>query len=274
VQVLRRTARSAERWTRVATAGQRSLPDFLVIGAQKAGTTSLYHYLTQFGDVRSASTKEVHYFDHHYELGERWYRSRFPVLRVGRAWITGEATPSYLLHPAVPGRVAALVPDVRLVALLRHPVERAYSHFQHSRARGTEPVQDFERALDMEPERTDDAWTRLERAGSRQRDVETFSYVRRSRYMPQLRRWLDVFPASSLLLVTAEELSSAPGEVLDRVRRHLGLPPTSERIALDRRNARSYEQMPDRLRRRLAHLFAPDVAEVERLLGRPTGWEL
>jgi hypothetical protein len=274
VPVVRGTVRAAKQWTRVVTAGWRPLPDFLVIGAQKAGTTSLYHYLTQFTDVRRASQKELHFFDVHHARGERWYRSQFPVTSAERTWITGEATPSYLSHPAAPERVVALVPQVRLVALLRNPVERAYSHFHHSRARGTEPLEDFERALELEAERTDGASAPLDGNGQRRRDVEVHSYVRRSTYAPQLRRWIDVFPASSLLLVTAEELFADPAQVVQRVRLHLGLAPSAETIEFDRRNARSYQQMPDRLRQRLAGAFAHDVAEVEQLLGRPTGWSL
>lgn len=274
VPQVRRTVQTIRQWTRIATAGRRPLPDFLIIGAQKSGTTSLYHYLTQFSDIRSASQKELFYFDFHYGRGEQWYRSQFPVMDADRTWITGEATPSYLSHPAVPERVAALVPEAHLVALLRHPVERAYSHFHHSRARGTESLDDFERALDLEAERVAEAWALVERHGPRRRDVDVNAYVGRSTYSPQLRRWLELFPASSLLLLTAEELFADPAQAVARVREHLGLAPSAERIAFDKRGARAYQPMPDRVRRRLAAVFADDVAEVEQLLGRPTGWSL
>lgn len=277
LQMLRQTA---ERWARTATSGRRVLPDFLVIGAQKAGTTSLYHYLMQSPDVRRAAKKEVHFFDHHFGRGESWYRTWFPVDETGRDWVTGEASPSYLLHPAVPARVARLLPNVRLVVLLRHPVARAYSHFQHSRRLGVEPEESFERALDLEAERTDQSWGELERKGGRDaewpstRPVWVFSYVRRGRYAPQLRRWLDVFPADSLLVRTAEELFAEPATVLNEVRRHLGLPPSSAEITFEQRNGNTYDPLPAHVRCRLSTQFAEDVAEVEQLLGRPTGWRL
>ena len=273
---------TAERWARAATAGRRALPDFLLIGAAKAGTTSLYHYLTQSPDVRRAARKEVHFFDHHYGRGENWYRAWFPVDEAGRDWVSGEASPSYLLQPAVPARVARLLPNVRLVALLRHPVARTYSHFQHSRRLGVEPEESFERALDLEAARTDQAWGELEQEEGREtivdwpstRPVRVFSYVRRSTYAPQLRRWLDVLPANSMLVRTAEELFSEPKTVLEEVRRHLGLPPSPLKITFERRNGGIYEEMPAHLRRRLSNTFTQDVAEVEQLLGRPTGWRL
>lgn len=258
----------------MASGEARVLPDFLIIGAQKAGTTSLYGYLAQFPDVREATTKEVHFFDHNFDRGERWYRGHFPAGSRRRDWLTGEATPFYLLHPAAPSRVEGVLHDVRLVALLRNPVTRSYSHFQHSRARGVEPLEDFEQALVRESERTDAPWRALMTDGARQPAVETFSYVRRSLYAPQLQRWLDVFPRDSLLLLTAEELFADPADVLRRTRTHLGLPPLDAPVNFQIRNARSYPELPFRVREQLGARFADDVAAVERLLGRPTGWRL
>lgn len=266
------TARSVP--LRRVTARARPLADFLIIGAQKAGTTSLYAYLTQAPDVRSASVKEVHYFDHNLSRGEAWYRSHFPLGRMhSRNWLTGESSPYYLLHPRVPDRVRTTIPDVRLVAVLRHPTTRAYSHFQHARARGQEPLEDFEQALLAESGRTDDAWERLVRDGGRERAVEYFSYVRRSLYAPQLRRWLDVFPAESLLVLLAEELFADPGATLSRVRTHLGLPADQSSVNFQPRNSRHYERMPALVNERLSETFSADIAQVEKLIGRATGWQ-
>lgn len=270
--VMRQSVRAVRQWSRGVTAGRRALPDFLVIGAQKAGTSSLYHYLSRSSDVRGAATKEVHYFDHRFREGPRWYRAQFPVEETDRTWMTGEATPYYLLHPGVPERVVGLVPDVRLVALLRDPVSRAYSHFQHSRALGFEPLADFAEAVAAESDRTDEAWARLEAGSVREPAVEQFTYLRRSRYAPQLRRWLKVFPHESLLVHTAEELYRSPGETVDSVRRHVGLPPAAQPITWDARNARGYDPLDSDLRRRLREGFADDIREVEAILQRSTGW--
>jgi hypothetical protein len=236
-------------------------------------------------DVRSPLLKEVHYYDHHFDRGARWYRSNFPVQSDEDTWITGESSPYYLLHPGVPARVAGHLPDLRLIVLLRHPVRRAYSHFNHSRSLGGEPLSDFEAALAAESDRTDDAWTRLTRTGEREPAVEWFSYTRRSRYAPQLRRWLEYFPRESLLIMTAEELYRDPPDAVRRTRAHLGLAPIArsgnDRPGHDRpgqdylpRNARSYPPMRAGVAERIAKSFAEDVQEVEALMGRPTGWEL
>jgi len=273
--VLLEVPRRAQRLGRLLTAPARPLPHFLIIGAQKAGTTSLYAYLTQSPDIRAASIKEVHFFDHHYARGERWYRSHFPAAGgTGASWVSGEASPYYLFHPLVPGRVRRDLPDVRLIALLRHPVARAYSHFQHSRARGHEPVADFEEALRLEPERTDAAWRQLERDGSRQAALEKFAYARRSLYAPQLRRWYEAFPEDSLLVLMAEALFADPRRVTLLAREHLGLTTSGPEIDYTPQHTRSYERLSVSTRERLGAVFAPDVAEVESLLGRSTGWTL
>src|SRR5690242_8679107 len=102
-------------------------PHFLIIGAQRCGTTSLFEYLANHPEIVPPSVKKIHFFDSEYEKGEAWYRARFPVLENG--FITGEATPYYLFHPRVPKRVRNWNPNVKLIVLLRNPVDRAYSHF-------------------------------------------------------------------------------------------------------------------------------------------------
>src|SRR5207244_9402765 len=107
--VLRETFRTYGR----ATASVRPLPNFLILGAQKAGTTALYAYLRWHPQITGPSFKEVSFFDRHYARGERWYRAHLPVRRRG---LVGEASPSYLFHPLAPERVARMLPDARLVA--------------------------------------------------------------------------------------------------------------------------------------------------------------
>src|SRR5947209_8592328 len=144
-KVLRSTVRAYGR----ATVAVRPLPNFLILGAQKAGTTALYAYLRWHPEITGPSFKEVSFFDRHYARGERWYRAHFPARR--RPFV-GEASPSYLFHPLVPERVARLLPDARLVAILRNPVDRAFSHYQHEVSLGREPLS-FEEAVAHEEER-------------------------------------------------------------------------------------------------------------------------
>ena len=186
-----------------ATSSVRPLPDFLVIGAQKAGTTALYAYLRWHPGIGGPSWKEVSFFDRHYRRGEAWYRGHFPnALRGwiaersnGRPLVVGEASPSYMFHPLAPQRVHDLVPDVRLIALLRNPADRAYSHYQHEVALGREPLS-FEQALDAEEERLRGEVERMTDDPSYfSHEWWDHTYPARGRYAEQLERWFAVFPA-------------------------------------------------------------------------------
>ncbi len=128
----------SKRLYRQATWHLRSLPNFIVIGANKSGTTSLYFYLSQHPQLLPSSTKEVHFFDgggtksniNTFPKGPSWYRSHFPLKKdMLPHQKTFEASPSYICHPLVPRRIFELLPDVKIIALLRNPTERAIAHF-------------------------------------------------------------------------------------------------------------------------------------------------
>ena len=116
---------------RMVTNRWRALPDFLIIGAQKAGTGFLHHYLTEHPAILSAAQKEIHYFTIHYGRGPGWYRAQFPLERLVHpaGHMTGEASPNYIYHPRAAERANDLVPSARIIAILRDPVSRATSHF-------------------------------------------------------------------------------------------------------------------------------------------------
>jgi hypothetical protein len=264
-----RAARAGRRGYRMATAPLRPLPHFLLIGAQKAGTTSLYQAIAQHPQVVHALGKGVHYFDEHAHRSTTWYRSNFPVLRDGKRRrggehkLTGEASPEYLPHPLAPGRVAALMPDVRLLVVLRDPVDRAISHYHHSRAIGLEPL-GLEEALSAEPERLAGELERL-RADPHADSVALrhHSYIARGRYAEQLTRWLDVFADEQLLVLRFEDLVERPEAVLRAVFGHLGLP-AAVGVRMPRLNARTYERVAPTV---LAHLREQLAAAEEELVG-------
>src|SRR5580692_9445955 len=125
------------------------LPGFLIVGAQRCGTTSMYRALSEHPEVRKAVLhKGVHYFDMNYGRGLGWYRAHFPLARGGG--VTFESSPYYLFHPLAAERIAADLPGVKLIVLVRDPVERAYSAYTHERARGFE-TESFEQAIEREP---------------------------------------------------------------------------------------------------------------------------
>jgi hypothetical protein len=266
---VRKVARNAV-WTfGRATARWRPLPDFLVIGAQKAGTTALYAYLRWHPGVTGPSWKEVSFFDRHWWRGEAWYRGQFPLRSGGQ--LVGEASPSYLFHPLAPERVRSLVPDARLVAMMRDPVDRAYSHYQHEVALGREPLS-FEDALAAEDERTRGEVERLvadPRAFSRAWWDHT--YVARGMYAEQIEGWLAVFPHEQLMVVTTDELGERPAETYTSVLAFLGVAPHAL-ADYPRVFDRDYAPMRAETRTMLAERFAEPNRRLEALLGRDLGW--
>jgi hypothetical protein len=123
----------------------RAYPSFVIIGAQKPATSSLYGRLVELPCVEPATRKEVHFFENGrvHRLGLGYYRAHFPMRRRlrradGTKAVTGEATPTSLMSPVAAGRIACALPDCRFVAVLRAPVERAISHYHHRRRAGSE----------------------------------------------------------------------------------------------------------------------------------------
>ena len=266
---VRKVARSAVWGAGRATARWRPLPDFLVIGAQKAGTTALYAYLRWHPGITGPSWKEVSFFDRHWWRGESWYRGQFPLRPRGR--LVGEASPSYLFHPLAPERARAVVPHARLVALLRDPVDRAYSHYQHEVALGREPLS-FEEALAAEEERTRGEVERLTadpRAFSRAWWDHT--YAARGRYAEQLERWLAAFPREQLHVATTEELGERPAETYAAIVAFLGAAPHTL-PEYPRVFDRDYAPMRPETRTALAERFAEPNRRLQALLGRSLGW--
>lgn len=213
--------------------GVLSAPDFLIIGAQKAGTSSLYAWLTQHPDVLPAREKELHYFDRRIESEPiDGYLADFPLeIRMrslrrlrGREVVTGEATPVYLFHPSVPAAVHHHLPSVKLIVLLRDPVERAVSQYWMEFNRGNETLT-LEEALAAEVERTGSDFERIRRGEQPDRFFWTGTYVARGHYAEQLERWLDLFPRSQMLILEFENLVADPGSVYRRTLEFLGVDP-------------------------------------------------
>jgi hypothetical protein len=266
---VRKVARNAV-WTfGRLTARRRPLPDFLVIGAQKAGTTALYAYLRWHPGISGPSWKEVSFFDRHWWRGEAWYRGQFP-LRAGER-LVGEASPSYLFHPLAPERARSLVPDAKLVALLRDPVDRAYSQYQHEVALGREALP-FEDALAVEDDRLLGEVERLiEDPRAFSRAWWDHTYAARGRYAEQLERWLAQFPREQLLVVRTEDLGQRPAETYASILAFLGAEPY-QLPDYPRVFERDYEPMRPETRIALAAAFAEPNRKLEALLGRSLDW--
>jgi len=265
-------------YARVTSRG-RLLPDYLIIGTQRGGTTSLYKYLAEHPALGRALTKEIRFFDLNYEKGVAWYRSRFPSYRYknlvkerdGLDLVVGEASPDYMFHPRVPERVARLIPSVRLIVLLRNPADRAYSHYWHQRKRGHEELS-FEEAVESEPERLRGELEKM-RASDSYYSYERHhhSYLARGIYVDQLRAWMEVFPREQFLIERSEDFFTDPAAVFDRVLRFLGLPGRQLR-RYEKFNAFTSDAMAPSTRDRLVDYFHIHNQRLFELLGRDFGW--
>jgi Sulfotransferase domain len=178
-----------------------TLPNFLVIGAQRAGTSLLHTILAAHPEVCVPSErKEIQFFDRYFERGPSWYQDYFPPAGdAARYRAIGEATAGYLAHPDVPARVHALIPDCRLVAVLRNPVERAFSWYQYAR-RSRNEGRDLETFLEADPAVLDGGL-----------------------YGRHLQRWFDHFPRASVKVMIYEELVQEPARELGGLAGFLGL---------------------------------------------------
>ncbi len=236
--------------------GIGALPDFVIIGAQKGGTSFLYYLLTRHPLVEPAARKELHFFDNpeRFDNGAGWYRRCFPQSgwKDGRRSITGEATPSYLFYPPVAKRMAGVVPQARLIALLRNPVDRTYSHYQMQVKRGTEPST-FEEVIEQ----------------------QHAPYVPRSIYVDQLLCWFEFFSKEQMLILKSEDFFERPVETLKVVLNFLDLPewqPEASELE-QRRHTGSYKQKMDpSTRRRLEAYFEPYNKRLYECLGVDFGW--
>lgn len=194
-----------------------ALPNFIIIGAMKAGTSSLFHYLSQHPQILAGTKKEVHFFDANYEKSEAWYRQHFPLrgtLTSGR--ITGEATPSYIFNPHVAHRIHQLVPRVKLIVVLRNPTARAISHYYHEirLKRETLPIME---ALMAEEERVNQEWERLLKDDQYRGYANIhFSYKKRGKYLEQLENYWRLFDKSQMLILSSEEFFLEPKETLKK----------------------------------------------------------
>src|SRR4051812_32044238 len=220
------------------------LPDFIIIGSQKCGTTFLYDELAKHTCVAPAITKEIHFFDFNFNRGTDWYRACFAQLRHqahGQARITGEASPYYIFHPLVAQRIASVAPQAKLIALLRNPVNRAYSHYQHELRLGFERLP-FDQALEREQARLRGEAERMQADASYQSFTHAhYGYLTRGIYIDQLKRWRDLFPDHQLLILRSEDLYRNTPETIGRVLEFLGLPDWGVREY--RKRASAYPKM-------------------------------
>ena len=261
---------------RQATWRDRPLPDFIIIGAQKGGTSSLFAYLAQHPQLLPSLKKEVHFFDgglnyttDNYKKGEAWYRIHFPKKDTGAHSRAFEASPNYVFNPLVPRRIFDLVPVAKLILMLRNPTERAISHYFHNKEKGHELLPMLE-ALRAEEKRLADV---LERQDYKSEAFRHYSYKSRGLYKEQLERFLEYFPRQQLLVLCSEQFFREPDTVLRRVLEFVEVDPTFKIQNLKPRNvARNRSKVDPEVYEYLDNYFMPHNQALYNLIGESYAW--
>ena len=262
-------------WTRKSTAGMRVPPSFFLIGAMKAGTTSLFNNLVFHPQIAEPVSKEIRFFDFHYERGRRWYIAHFPLKRSALQrgeTVSGEASPSYLFDPHAPKRVKRFSPDAKIIVMLRNPVDRAYSHYQHA-VRYWGETRSFADAVKVE-----DEWIGEEQH-RRKLDPRVMvekriqhSYLTRGRYLDQLNLWMKEFGRDNFLILRAEDYFERPENVMPEVLGFLNLP-AWQPDDFKRLNIAKYQELDEDIRAWTYDYFAAPNQDLYEFLGRSMDWE-
>jgi Sulfotransferase domain len=258
----------------------RMRPSFVLAGAQRCGTTSLFRALQQHPAVFTpVYHKGVNYFDQNYGRGPDWYRAHFPLRSVaamrtrgsGEEAVAFEASGYYMYHPHAPRRLGEDLPDVRAVVMLRDPVERAYSAYRHEFARGFE-TETFETALELEDERVQPEFERMLVDPAYQSfSHRHHSYRRRGEYAKQIQALMTHLQPDRLLVVDSHDFFAHPEQEFDRITAFLGLRPYVP-ARFDQWNARPGSQMSSQAQRFLTTALEPHDEALRELLGRRPSW--
>jgi hypothetical protein len=277
-------ANAATRRYALATVSRRSRPDFLVIGAKRGGTTSMFNYLMMHEGIlglfpQSRGRKSSDYFFKNLAKGDDWYRSHFHTQgyrdrlasRLGYDPVAGEASPYYMWDPRIASAAHRVNPDLKAVALLRDPVKRAWSHYQERVANGVEPLS-FVDALEAEEARTAGETERMAADPSYYSEAhDWYSYQARGVYQPQLENWVSVFPKEQLLVLRSEDLYADVQGTFDTISTFLGVPPvqlpTTRTFGAGKR-----DPMPEQARQRLEDHFREPNRRLADYLQRDLGW--
>lgn len=237
-------------------------PHFIVIGASKCGTTSLYKYLGQHSQVLPPINKEIDFFNFNYEQGKDWYFAHFLVLPQEQGFITGEASPSYFSYPNVDRRIRELIPQIKLIVLLRNPVERVISHYHHCIREGAER-DSLESALNSE--------LKIIKKATPSQLSYFEGYLGIGLYVYKLRRWLSLFPPEQFLIIRSEDLYENPPEIMAQTYDFLNI--THQNMQnYEQYNSGSYKLKEESLRMQLNKFFKPYNQQLEILLHRKFNW--
>lgn len=252
----------------------RSLPNFIIIGTARSGSTSLYYNICKHPCVLSAAYDELGFFDSNFHLGLNWYRSLFPTIfskwvvkLLHKKSITGEDTPFYIWSPIVAKRILKILPNVKLIIIFRNPVDRAYSNYHLGVRAGTEN-QSFEDAIKDELKRLKEPITSKD-------DISKFtipsSYVVKGFYAEQLEIWFKLFERKQIFITSTEIFESKPQETLNKIHNFLELP-KNQAFSIEKHKVASYPKMNSETRKFLLKLYEKHNSKLFKMINQEFDW--
>lgn len=247
----------------------------------KSGSTALSNYLMQHPYIKiPVYQKEVHFFDVNFQRGISWYKSFFPTKFYKyfmekfktHKLLTGEKSPYYIFHPHAPIRIFSILPNVKIIILLRNPVNRAYSHYQHSKRNKRESLS-FEEAIKVEPERLKGELDKMINSKTyKSYNYGHYSYLSRGIYINQIKLWFEHFPKEQVIILKSEDLFENPQSVLNRIYEFLDIPKIRHK-GFKKIFTHEYEKINKKTREYLKDYFRPYNEQLYEYLGLDFNWE-
>ena len=271
---------SFNRTIRILTSPFRIGPDFIIIGSAKCGTTSLFDYLSQHPSIVPASKKEVNFFDYNFDKGYFWYKSHFPTfflkkfrLLKNKKFLTGEASPLYIFNKDIAQRVYQFNPNIKIILLLRNPVERAYSHYYQLVKNGS-IKKTFEESIDLELEQImNDEFKKIYSKSNQ----EIFNFLQSSNlqsgiYVDQIKNWTDLFPKKQFLIIHTYDLEHNLDDVISELCNFLNLPNFKVKNK-SRQNVGRYPTLSNKTKDFLINFYVPHNQRLYDFLGLKYNWD-
>lgn len=254
------------------TASSRTLPDFIIVGTVRSGSTSLYYNICQHPSVLPAAYDEIGFFDSNYHLGMNWYRSMFPTKKqmklvrdkTGFA-ITGEDTPFYFWKDEAAKRIYEMNQNMKIIVICRNPVDRAYSNYNLS-IRGETEKLTFEEAIDKEIDF-------LDKHSFRESVDQRRSYLAKGLYEKQIRIWFELFPREQIHIISTEEMQKEPEKTLQKIFEFLKI---HEYVIKNpqKQKAAKYSEMNVQTRKKLLDFYEQPNEKFFKIIQKRFCWDM